>query len=97
VTQDHEPRQIWDVVGKASTSPARAGVALMLAAFLHQPCHHCSGAILPDGFVDEHVVTLQEAVGLTFGRDGRVWVWERAGRILDDREWCQKLDTYFRH
>ena len=40
------------------------------------------GATLPAGFVEEQVGgTWNEAVGLTFDANGRMYVWERAGRV----------------
>lgn len=39
-------------------------------------------ANLPSGFIEEDVgETWSEAVGLTFASDGRMYVWERAGRV----------------
>jgi glucose/arabinose dehydrogenase len=39
-------------------------------------------ATLPPGFVEEEIGgTWNEAVGLAFARDGRAYVWERAGRV----------------
>ena len=41
-----------------------------------------SAATLPAGFVEEQIGgTWNEAVGLTFDANGRMYVWERAGRV----------------
>ncbi len=53
---------------------------LLLVTFL---CGHIShGASFPAGFTSESIAgTWTEAVGLTFDANGRMYVWEKAGRI----------------
>ncbi|HUN80192.1 MAG TPA: hypothetical protein VMV81_01660, partial [Phycisphaerae bacterium] len=39
-------------------------------------------AALPPGFVESTAVTgLNQAVGLTFAPDGRMFIWEKAGKV----------------
>jgi PKD repeat protein len=56
---------------------ALLGLALLLATVLARPA-----AALPPGFTLEAVGSnWNEAVGMTFAADGRMYVWERGGRI----------------
>ena len=59
----------------------RAAVTLggiLALALFHAPLH----ASLPPGFVEQTIGgTWNEAVGLTFAADGKMFVWERGGRV----------------
>lgn len=55
---------------------------LRIAVMTLAICAVLRAATLPPGFVEEQVGgTWNEAVGLTFAPDGRMFVWERAGRV----------------
>jgi glucose/arabinose dehydrogenase len=56
----------------------RSSILILLMALLLE----VRAASLPAGFVEEQIGgTWNEAVGLTFASDGRMYVWERGGRV----------------
>src|SRR5688572_30293603 len=56
-------------------------ISVSTLAFLFSP-FPSHGATLPAQFVEEQIGgTWTEAVGLTFAANGRMYVWERAGRV----------------